>query len=206
MVSSEFWSQKPVGERFLSELSHQIPLCERFLAEFSLEKSSAEQFLPFFCHQEWKRNECDTALLSQQKQKHRQADHRTVRFAPFGVLRLKPEYKIWSRDRALNAKIRRKGFEVVPEFGGTAHAYCGESLKIATGDLLEWDRFPTLDSMLRAFIIKSRVSSVENLLIVQPYSPALFNQGVLPGPDLLLRKQRREISLKELKHLWKEHE
>ena len=122
------------------------------------------------------------------------------------MLRLKPEYKIWSRDRALNARVRRKGFEVVPDFGGTAHAYCGENLKIATGDLLEWDRYPTLDSMLQAYIIKSRVSSVENLLIVQPYSLALFNQGVLPGPDLLLRKQRGEISLRELQRLWKEHE
>ena len=64
-----------------------------------------------------------------------------------GVLRLKPEYKIWSRDKDLNAKVRRKGFEVVPDFGGTAHAYCGESLEVATGDLFEWHRHPTHESM-----------------------------------------------------------
>ena len=123
-----------------------------------------------------------------------------------GVLRLKPEYKIWSRDKTLNAKVRRKGFEVVPDFGGTAHAYCGESLEVATGDLLEWHRRPSHESMLRAYIIKSRVRDVANLLIVQPFSPVLFRQGVLPGPDLLLRRQRLEITLKELKTLWKDHE
>ena len=122
------------------------------------------------------------------------------------MLRLKPEYKIWSRDKALNAKVRRKGFEVVPDFGGTAHAYCGESLEVATGDLLEWHRRPSHESMLRAYIIKSRVRDVANLLIVQPFSPVLFRQGVLPGPDLLLRRQRREITVKELKRLWKDHE
>ena len=111
-----------------------------------------------------------------------------------GVLRLKPEYKIWSRHKDLNAKVRRKGFEVVPDFGGTAHAYCGENLEVATGDLLEWHRHQTHESMLRACNIKSRVRDVANLLIVQPYSPVLFRQGVLPGPDLLLRRQRGDLS------------
>ena len=79
-------------------------------------------------------------------------------------------------------------------------------MDIATGDLLEWHRHPTHESMLRACIIKSRVRDVANLLIVQPYSPVLFRQGVLPGPDLLLRRQRGDLSVKELKKLWKDHE
>ena len=40
--------------------------------------------------------------------------------------------------------------------------------------------------MLRAYIIMSRAKEAENMLIVQPRSPHLFRQGVLPGPRLLL--------------------
>ena len=123
-----------------------------------------------------------------------------------GILRLTPEYKIWSRDGKGNAKVRRRGFQVVPDFGGTAHAYCGDSLDTAIGDLLEWDCKPTLDAMQRAYIIKSRVRDASGLAIVQPYSPALFRQGVLPGPALLLQRQKGEISKAELKAAWKKSE
>ncbi len=37
---------------------------------------------------------------------------------------LKPQVRTWCRDEAGQAKVRRVGFPVVPEFGGTAHAYC----------------------------------------------------------------------------------
>ena len=39
--------------------------------------------------------------------------------------------------------------------------------------------------MLKAYIIRSRVKTNTNMLIVQPYSPHLFRQGLLPGPGLL---------------------
>ena len=58
------------------------------------------------------------------------------------ILRLKPEKKVWSRDGASKAPVSRKGFQIVPDFGGTAHAYCGESLDAAIGDLLEWHHKP----------------------------------------------------------------
>ena len=76
------------------------------------------------------------------------------------------------------------GFPLVPDFGGTAHAYCGSTLDAAVGDLLPWFKKPTWEDMRRAYIIKSRVRDASELLVVQPYSPALFMQGDLPGPDL----------------------
>ena len=94
-----------------------------------------------------------------------------------GMLRLLPKHKVWSRDVKGNGKVRRKGFEAVPDFGGTAHAYCGDSLKTAIGDLLEWDRPPTIEAMQRAYIIKSRVRDTSGLALVQPYSPTLFRQS-----------------------------
>ncbi len=120
-----------------------------------------------------------------------------------GILRLRPEFKIWSRDGKGHARVRRKGFEVVPDFGGTAHAYCGDSLDAVVGDLLEWDRRPTLEAMQRAYIIKSRVRDTSGLSIVQPYCPALFMQGALPGPALLLQRQKGEINVQDLKKTWK---
>ena len=33
--------------------------------------------------------------------------------------------KIWSLDQQGARKIKRYGFPIVPDFGGTAHAYCG---------------------------------------------------------------------------------
>ena len=72
------------------------------------------------------------------------------------------------------------------------------------GDLLEWFKVPTLDAMLRAYIIKSRVQRTEKCLLVRPYSPYLFRLGSQPGPNLLLRRQRGDVSLPELKAAWKE--
>ena len=50
---------------------------------------------------------------------------------------LKPETIIWYRDKFQQAPVRRRGFQLVPDFAGTAHAYCGETLEKCKGDLLE---------------------------------------------------------------------
>ena len=107
----------------------------------------------------------------------------------------------WTLDKAGNVKILRHGFPIVPDFGGTAHAYCGTTLSACLGDLLAWHKRHTHDDMLRAYIIKSRVRETQKLLLAQPYSPALFRQGTLPGPSLLMEvlplfkqeKQRQRI-------------
>ena len=119
------------------------------------------------------------------------------------LLDLKSEYVVWSRDVAGNAKVRRRGFRIIPDFAGTAHAYCGDTLARCKGDLLEWTKVPTHDAMLRAYIIKSRVRETENCLIVRPYSPELFRLGTLPGPHVLLQRQRGDLSAAELKAKWR---
>ena len=107
---------------------------------------------------------------------------------------LSPEYVVWSRDGRGNGKVKRRGFRIIPDFAGTAHAYCGDTLDRCKGDLLEWYRKPTMEEMLRAPIIKSRVRCVENCLLVRPYSPALFRQGAAPGPQLLLQRKNDTIA------------
>ena len=110
------------------------------------------------------------------------------------------QVKPWSLDKAGAIKLKRFGFPIVPDFGGTAHAYCGSTLDAAIGDCLSWDERPRREGMLRAYIIKSRVREAENMLIVQAYSPHLFRQGMLPGPQLLLdvllkRKTTKEVQV-----------
>eukprot|EP00973_Karenia_brevis_P006834 927536-Karenia_brevis.AAC.1 len=61
--------------------------------------------------------------------------------------------------------------------------------------------------MLKGYIIKSRVRDAETLLLAQPYSPHLFKQGTLPGPqllqDVLLNKK---ISVQQAKKQWQASE
>ena len=108
---------------------------------------------------------------------------------PFTLV-LKPQVCIWSRDERGQAKVRRIGFPLVPEFGGTVHAYCGTTLDAAQSDLLHWTKKPTPEDMQKAYINESRVRAADDLLIVQPYSPQLFRQGRLPGPEILLNVLR----------------
>ena len=99
----------------------------------------------------------------------------------------------------MNVKIIRYVFPVVPDFGGTAHAYCGATMAATLGDLLPWHKKPTLEDMLRAYIIKSRVKHADKIILAQPYSPHLFRQGLLPGPKLLLDVLMRKVSYAQVK-------
>ena len=69
--------------------------------------------------------------------------------------------------------VNRMGFALVPDFGGTAHAYCGDTLAACIGDLMKGNCPPTMDQALRAYIIKSRVRDGDKLLLaaaLQPYA------------------------------------
>ena len=122
------------------------------------------------------------------------------------IFTLKVQSKPWALDKAGAVKIRRFGFPLVPDFGGTAHAYCGTTMDAALGDLLPWAHKPRLDEMLRAYIIKSRIRNAEDIMIARPYSPHLFRQGLLPGPALLLDVLEKKITSEEAKAAWKKHQ
>ena len=100
---------------------------------------------------------------------------------------LRPCRRTW---RDGNIEIHRTGFQLAPDFAGTAHQFCGATVDACKGDLLHWTVTPTLDSFLRAYIIRSRVKRADDMLIVQPYNPNLFRQPDLPGPTLLLARQQ----------------
>ena len=103
----------------------------------------------------------------------------------------------WSLDKAGAIKIMRYGFPIVPDFGGTAHANCGSTLEAALGDFLHWSAKPSLSAMLKAYIIRSRVKEVDDIIVAQPYNPHLFRQGIQPGPQLLLDVLLKRITPQE---------
>ena len=113
---------------------------------------------------------------------------------------------MWTLDKAGNVKIIRWGFPIAPDFGGTAHAYCGATMSATLGDLLPWHKKPTLEDMLRAYIIKSRVKQADKIILAQPYSPHLFRQGLLPGPKMLLDVLLKKVAYAEVKKQWCEVE
>ena len=49
----------------------------------------------------------------------------TVKGLPQGVYPLRPVFRVWTRDKAGNMKVRRNGSGLVPDFAGTAHSYTG---------------------------------------------------------------------------------
>ena len=120
-----------------------------------------------------------------------------------GIYVLKPKVVVWARDGAGQASVNRIGFTVVPELGGTIHGYCGDTLDAMIGDLLEWNRKPCPDDMHKAYISKSRVRRSEHMLLAQPYSPHLFRQGEMPGPHMLMRVLRGQITCEDAKAEWK---
>ena len=56
------------------------------------------------------------------------------------IFELTVQAKPWSLDGKGNVRITRLGFPIVPDFGGTAHAYCGSTMPAALGDLLPWSK------------------------------------------------------------------
>ena len=114
-----------------------------------------------------------------------------------------PKIRMWSRDNTGYAKVRRIGFALAPEFGGTIHGYCGDTLDASLLDLLEWHRKPSMDDMHKAYVGKSRTRNTDHTLLVQPYNPHLFRQGELPGPTILMNVLRNDMTTKGAMQEWK---
>ena len=82
----------------------------------------------------------------------------------------------------------------MPDFGQTAHSVQGASLAAVIVDCLKVDLCTKTTEMLAAYIGLSRVRRKEALLIAEPFSPALFCHGQPPGPEILMKVLRRDIT------------
>ena len=57
---------------------------------------------------------------------------------------------------------------------------------------------PTFNKAMKGYIALSRATKVQDMLLVQPFSPALFRQGPQPWPTLLRDVLLGEVSEEEL--------
>ena len=65
---------------------------------------------------------------------------------------------------------------------------------------------PSFTRAMKGYIALSRVKKADDLLLAQPFSPALFRQGKQPWATLLLASLRGELPEAELKARAKEQE
>ena len=122
---------------------------------------------------------------------------------PAGVYPLKPVFRPWNLDKQGSDRNKRFGFQLVPDFSGTAHSYVGYTLKAALADCLAWDVTPTCDQMLRAYCSMSRTCTAQTLLVMQPFAPMLFRQGPLPGPQLMMEFWHGRLAAEGVEAAWK---
>ena len=108
-------------------------------------------------------------------------------------VKVKPTTVTWTADKAGNARISRCGLPVAADFSGTAHSFAGATLDAATVDVGNYGDRPNKNMQLIGYMSISRVRRIEDVAVVQPYPPALFRQGDLDGPRLLVDYQRRRI-------------
>ena len=119
-----------------------------------------------------------------------------------GVISLKPKAVMWYLDKLGQVGVRRKGFTVASDFSGTAHSFAGDNLPAAFIDCLPWNMKPDRPAQLSGYMSISRVRKIDDIYITQPYAPTLFSQGDLPGPELLLEFQRRQLERSDLASAW----
>ena len=84
-------------------------------------------------------------------------------------------------------EIHRRGFPIVPNLSTTIDGATGKTMDTALADLGSVSVVPSFARAMRGYIALSRVRKVDDLLLVQPFSPALFQQGsmVSYGPHLV---------------------
>ena len=116
-----------------------------------------------------------------------------------GVYPMKAKGKIWIISEGTKISAKRQGFAIVPDFGQTAHSMQGASKVAVVVTCFAVDDCAKHTDTLAAYIGLSRVRTKEGLLIAEPFSPALFCHGQPPGPEIVMKVLRREITADDAK-------
>ena len=108
-----------------------------------------------------------------------------------GVYPIVPQNAQWYLDKKRKhkvLKVTRTQLPLTPAYAMTAHSSQGKTLRAVLLDL-------SVDKMVDPTIgtvAATRVRSREDVLILRPFQPWLFQRPASDGPDLLLRKLRGE--------------
>ena len=100
----------------------------------------------------------------------------------------------WILNRSTGAQVLREGFQIVPDYAGTAHMVQGMNLDAAIADCDDVHSHPSLQDMMSGIVIISRVKYAHFLKLMRMFSPKLFGFGPPPGPHVLMKFLRREIT------------
>ena len=107
---------------------------------------------------------------------------------------LSPVTVYWSLDAEESIEIHRRGFPVVPNFSTTIDGATGKTMDTALVDLGSTAEVPTFTKAMKGYIALSRVRKADDVLLAQPFSPALFRLGPQPWPTLLLDTLKGNIN------------
>ena len=110
-----------------------------------------------------------------------------------GIYPLRPTTKIWIVNERTKIKAKRKGFQIVPDYGQTAHSEQGASESAAIVNCLSSTHNCKKTDAISSYIGLTRIKKKEALLISEPFSPALFRQGGAEGPEMLMEVLKRKI-------------
>ena len=111
-----------------------------------------------------------------------------------GVLPLYPVQRTWMLNEATQAKIKRKGFLLVPDYAWTAFMSQGMNLSAGLADCGDVLDVPTMADEMNIYVVLSRFSKAEGLLLLRAFSRDLFQSGEAPGPYCLLKFLRAQFN------------
>ena len=113
-----------------------------------------------------------------------------------GCLKISPVRVVWSPTNSAMSVVRY-GLPLASDFCGTAHSFQGSTLAACTVHLGSLEDIPSQADQLAGYMTISRVRDINDITVVEPFSPRLFCQEELIGPQCVLQIHRGEISAAE---------
>ena len=104
-----------------------------------------------------------------------------------GVWPLYPVERTWILNGNSGTKIKRKGFTLIPDYASTAFMIQGTTLAAGIADCGDVTDYGGMSEMMTTYVILSRLTSANGLLLLRAFCPNVFQMGALPGPHCLLK-------------------
>ena len=107
-----------------------------------------------------------------------------------GVFPLHPVQRSWELNESTGAKVKRTGYALLPDFAWTAFMAQGMTLRSGLADCGDVLDAAGLTEQMNTYVILSRLTTAEGLLLLRAFAPQLFSNGEPPGPRCLLKYLR----------------
>ena len=114
-----------------------------------------------------------------------------------GVWPLYPVTRQWVLNEASGAKIKRKGFTIVPDFASTAFMIQGSTLDASIADCGDVLDACGLSELMTNYVILSRVKKALSLLLLRAFGHDLFQMGAPPLAVVLAEDVAAEVRQSE---------